>query len=604
MTRIVGHLGKERAKELIPTDPAAPSGVFAGDLAGWNAKGVLFSIPAEGRVLGRVPGFRGGCAWAVGPDRTRSGNPMAASAVYQSLAAPDLWYRARLVAGDFHLAGAFIAGVPVALAGTNSQTAWGCISALADDADLFIEAIDSNSPKNYWRVDRWRKLEERKETYRVRGASRVSKTIQLTDTGPLVSEVDQERAMSLRWTGQEGVGLFSAFYALNRARNGNEIKGALKALIVPVLNVVWSDREGNYGIQSAGKIPVRSPESDGVLPVPAWTGVHDWNGFISLDELPSSTNPAQEFSISADGRPGGERYPLFVSCYWNDDSRHERIKELLSSSKEHFRESFQAIQHDAFSPLGQKLAPVILRALNSKTKKSRPEEEALRTLAKWDFQMSRDSAGAAVFGLVYQSLLEELFLKPLGEQLYEGFTGYFALPARAVKRIVANNGNGWIESAGLDTVLIKAFEKAVERGKSVMAADPKKWKWGQMHKTEFRHPLTARSRFLEALYNVGPVFASGADDTINFSGWSAAHPFQVVEGVSLRQIADMTDPPQVFGISPLGSSSHFFSAHYKDQTAAWLKGRSYRDPVQSPDIRKNGFNAVLFKSTAAALSLK
>jgi penicillin amidase len=197
MTRIVSHLGKEKAKELIPTDPAAPAGVFAGDLAGWNPKGALFSRSAEGRVLGRVPGLRGGCAWAVGPGRTRSGNPMAASAVYQSLAAPDLWYRARLVAGDFHLAGAFICGVPVTLAGTNSQTAWGGISALADDADLFIEALDSNSPQNYWRVDRWRKLEERKETYRVRGGSTVYRTIQLTDTGPLVSEVDHGRAISL-----------------------------------------------------------------------------------------------------------------------------------------------------------------------------------------------------------------------------------------------------------------------------------------------------------------------------------------------------------------------------------------------------------------------
>jgi penicillin amidase len=416
--------------------------------------------------------------------------------------------------------------------------------------------------------------------------------------------VDHGRAISLRWTGQEGVGLYAAYYALNRARNAKEIKGALKALIAPVLNVVWSDREGNYGIQSAGRIPVRPPESDGVLPVPAWTGVHDWAGFIPFDELPSATNPAQEFSISADGRPGGPDYPLFVSCYWNDYSRHERIEQLLGASKEHFRESFQAIQNDAFSPLGQSLVPAVLKALDGKAKKSRLEEEAARTLASWNFQMAGDSAGAAVFGLVYQSVLEELFLKPLGEQLYEGFTGYYPLASRAVKRIVANNGEGWMKPDALEAVLAKAFEKAAEEGKSLMAADPKKWKWGKIHKTEFRHPLTARSRFLETLYNVGPVATSGSDDTINFAGWSAAHPFHVVSGVSLRQIADMTEPPQIFGISPLGTSSHFFSGHYKDQTAAWLAGRSYPDPIQGPDIRKNGFNAVLFKSTGAALSRK
>ena len=604
MARIVGRVGKAMALELIPTDPAAPSGVFADELAGWNVRGILFSRPAEGRILGRVPGFRGGCAWAVGPARSRSGNPMAASEVYQSLAAPDFWYRARLVAGDFHLAGAFVPGVPVAIAGSNAQTAWGCVSALADDADLFIEALESNSPNNYWRVDRWRKLDERKETYRIRGGSSVSRTIQLTESGPLVSDSDQHRALSLRWTGQSGSGLFPAFYALNRARGGQEIQPALQALIAPCLNVVWADREGNYGIQCAGKIPVRSPDSDGVLPMPAWTGVHDWGGFIPFHELPSITNPPEELLISADGRPGGADYPLFVSCYWNDYSRQERIKELLSAGKEHFRESFQAIQNDNLSPLGQRLTPAILNALNGKTKKNRLEEEAAAALTSWDFHMAGDSAGAAVFGLVYQSLLEELFLKQLGEPLYEGFTSYSPLASRAVKKILANNGQGWLKSTASEAVLTKAFEKATEQGKSLMGADPKKWKWGRIHKTEFRHPLTARSRFLETLYNVGPVSVSGSDDTINFAGWSPARPFQVVDGVSLRQIADMTEPPQAFGISPLGSSSHFFSAHYKDQTAAWLGGRSYPDPILTADIRKTGLSAVLFKSTTAAVSLK
>ncbi len=67
---------------------------------------------------------------------------------------------------------------------------------------------------------------------------------------------------------------------------------------------------------------------------------------------------------------------------------------------------------------------------------------------------------------------------------------------------------------------------------------------------------------------------SGGDDSINFAGWSAAHPFNVIEGVTLRHIGEMTDPPQAYGISPLGASAHFFSTHYKDQTSLWLSGRT------------------------------
>jgi acyl-homoserine lactone acylase PvdQ len=70
-------------------------------------------------------------------------------------------------------------------------------------------------------------------------------------------------------------------------------------------------------------------------------------------------------------------------------------------------------------------------------------------------------------------------------------------------------------------------------------------------------------------------------------------------------VVDMTQPPQVAGASPMGASAHFFSAHYRDQTRAWLSGRSFRDPVQTADIRKSGFNTVIFKSVPpGSISLK
>jgi len=117
--------------------------------------------------------------------------------------------------------------------------------------------------------------------------------------------------------------------------------------------------------------------------------------------------------------------------------------------------------------------------------------------------------------------------------------------------------------------------------------------------------VSGRSRFLEALYHVGPVPMSGSWDTINLSGWSQNHPFSVTVGVSFRQFSDMTQPPLVFGIGPLGSSAHFFSSHYKDQTSAWVGGRSFLEPIHVDDIQKNRANEVLFRPAAPGpVSLK
>ncbi len=401
MTRIFARLGKDRAELLLPSDPACFHGMVSADLVGWNPTGIIFSQLSGGRGFPRVPGFTGGAVWAVGRERSASGSPLTGCSVYQSLAAPGFWYRARLTAPDFQLSGAFIPGVPAAVVGNNDRVNWGCVSAAVDDADLYIERLNPDAPRSYWRIDRWRKLQEVRETFRIRGGSTKARTIQLTDTGPLVSEVSQGRALSIRWTGRDGPGIFPALCRLNRAEDGNQLKTALRLLKAPGVNVVWADKGGNYGIQAAGRVPVRPSESDGILPMPAWTGVHDWRGFVPFDELPSATNPARGFAVAADGRPGAEKYPYLVSCYWSEESKSSRIRDMIKDVSSHQKESFQEIQADTLSPLARDLTPVLLKALRGSAGKSSEEEQAIKTLSSWDFHMAGNSAGAAIFGLFY-----------------------------------------------------------------------------------------------------------------------------------------------------------------------------------------------------------
>lgn len=605
LTQILGRLGKDRALELFPSDPAAAEPLVVSDLVGWMPTGGLFaSLNSRQRCI-RFPGLRGGCAWTVGRNRTRSEKPMVACSAYQVLTAPGFWYRARLAAGDFHLSGVFIPGVPVALGGSNGRVSWGSVSTSVDDADLYVERLDPDDAGTFWKVDRSRTIRTVNERYRVRGRSSVSRAIHITHTGPIVSDVHKARALSLRWTAREGLGLFEAFFALNRGVSGDGVKSALKRLKAPCLNVVWADEEGSFGIQTAGLIPIRPSGSDGIVPMPAWTGVHDWVGFIPFDDLPSVTDPVKGSAVLADGRPGGLEYPFLVSCYWNDDAKRLRIEKLLERTGEHYKESFQAIQTDSVSPLAQRLTPVILKALEGQTGIRRTEQDAMQVLGSWNYDMGRDSSGAAVFGLMYHALAEDLLSAPLGEDLYAVFGRYYALPSKLVTKIFVQNSRGWIGDADPRSVLAKSFRKAVSLGVSLMGEDPAKWKWGEIHTTLFRHPLTARSRFLEALYHVGPVPFEGSVDTIDFAGWSLSAPFGVREGVSLREIADMTDPPQIFAISPMGSSAHFFSSHYKDQTGPWSRGRSFKDPVQRSQIQESGLSTVVFKpGRPGAVSMK
>jgi penicillin G amidase len=604
MTRIFARIGKDRTRLLSPSDPACFPGAVCSDLLKWNPTGIIFTHLSGGRGFPRVPGFSGGSVWAVGPNLSASRSPLAGCSLYQRLTAPGFWYRARLTANNFSLSGAFIPGVPATVVGNNDRVNWGCVAAAVDDADLYVERLDADIPASYWRIDRWRRLQRIRETFKIRGGNSETRTIQFTETGPLVSEVHAGRALSLRWTGSQGSGMFPALCRLNRAADGVQIKEALRLFHAPGVNVVWADKEGNYGIQTAGKVPVRPEESDGMVPMPAWTGVHDWRGFVPSDELPSVTNPGRGFAVAADGRPGTDRYPYMLSCYWTEDFRAGRIAQMIKDVNGHQRESFEKIQSDTLSPLAKALTPILLDALKGRTVTSPEETQAIRTLSDWDFHMGGSSAGAAVFGLFYQALLEDLFLKPLGEELYVGFAGCFPLSSRVVTSTFVHRDTSWLGTADPRDVLARSFRKAVERGKSLLGSETGKWKWGEVHTAVFRHPIAQRSRFLEALYQVGPIALSGAEDTVNFADWSVSRPFTVREGVSFRQIADMTDPPQVFAVAPMGSSAHFFSAHYKDETRAWLDGRFFQEPLQIAEIRKTGGNAIIFRPAAGSISRK
>ena len=187
----------------------------------------------------------------------------------------------------------------------------------------------------------------------------------------------------------------------------------------------------------------------------------------------------------------------------------------------------EKLQNDSFSSLAHDLTPILLKALDGQIKKTGIEQEAVKILGSWDFQMTKESPAAATFGLWSQALLEDLFRTPLGDPLYEEFASRCPLGSRAVRKIFLHGQKEWLAGINPEQTLVTSFQKAVTRGKKLMGGDPAKWKWGEIHTVTFAHPLTLRSRFMEFLYQVGPVPVSGSVDTINFAGGSSQQPFNV-----------------------------------------------------------------------------
>lgn len=601
LNKIAGRFGPSVINELLPLNSLAPKPIIPSELRGWEPKGLLFD--QTGINIGQqgiINGFRGGGGWVVRPDLCTAGAAMLCSVVYQDLSAPPFWYRARIFAGNLSLSGTFIPGVPVALAGANKQMSWGSVHVPIDDADLYIEQVDCEGECRYYRADGWRKCEKLEEKFTVGGGSKRTVTLLRTETGPIVSDVEKGRAIALRWTGLAGTGLFQSMYRINRAANSSDLGKAALSHAAPLFQIIWADSAGNVGSQIAGKIPIRPASSDGAIALPAWTGVHAWYGFVPPQDLPSLTNPEEGYIAAAEGSVGNLSCPFLSGVFEDVAARRHRVSQLLRLAGKLDRESLARISLDVYSTWAAQIVPQITRELDQEGGYSALESKALTMLRHWDFVMDKDSAGAAVFNLWYDSFISGLLRDMIGDAFYHELGRSSQLMALAAQKKLATVELSDSGDNAVKQLIRKSFRTAISTGRKLLGDDPEKWRWGSLHTVEFQHPLASQSAFLGVLFDVGPFSVDGSWDTIRLSSWSpTSSSFKETGGCSLIQLVEMAPKPVLLSSVPLGNSSHFFSSHYKNQVTAWRKGRLSMCAVAPQEHATGLHNAVVFEPSEA-----
>src|SRR5205823_2615123 len=244
--------------------------------------------------------------WTISGKLTESGKPLLANDPHRVVAVPSLRYIIHLVAPGWDVIGAGEPGLPGVALGHNQNIAWGFTIFGLDQQDLYIEELNPANPLQYKTASGWETMKVQKETFAVRGEANVVKELKFTSHGPVLWE-DRKRALAMRWVGAEpGTAGYLGSLAVDRARNWREFEAAMRGWKVPSENIVYADREGNIGEHSIGLAPIR--KWTGLLPVPG-NGGFEWTGFVPIDQLPHSFNPAEGFVATANNRMTPEGYP-------------------------------------------------------------------------------------------------------------------------------------------------------------------------------------------------------------------------------------------------------------------------------------------------------
>ncbi|MEK6320164.1 MAG: penicillin acylase family protein [Acidobacteriota bacterium] len=567
-------LGTDKTDELVETDPfkklEVPDGL---DLNGIDRKILAGANEASGTVSFGTSerSSEGSNDWVVSGALTKTGKPILANDPHRTISLPSLRYLVHLVGPGWNVIGAGEPTLPGVAAGHNERVGFGFTIVGIDQQDLYVEETNPADPTQYRYKDKWETMKIERESIKVKEKpAPVEVELRFTRHGPVIYEDPKlHRAYALRWVGSEpGSAGYLGSLSLNRAKNWKEFLKALERWRVPSENLVYADVDGNIGWQAAGSAPLRSGWS-GLLPVPGSSGRYEWKGWLPLSELPRAYNPSRHFIATANHKIIPEGYKHEINFEWAAPYRFHRIEEVLQKGSKFTIEDFERLQHDETSLPARELVPLLRGRLADSAPSTR---EAAELLLGWDCVLAKDSAAAAIYEVWLQKLSSNFANRvvPTEARNLAGGASLFRKMMRALKNPDAKIF-GANPQALAGALLSTSLDEAVTELRGRFGSDMKKWRWGDLHFAEFKHPLSTDDA-RRAVFDLKSVSRGGDGNTVNAT---AGARFMQRSGASFREILDLSDWDNSVAINVPGQSAQPGSPHYGDLLQLWSEGKYF-----------------------------
>lgn len=504
--------------------------------------------------------------WVVSGKRTISGKPLLANDPHLAPSAPSIWHMVHLSAPGVRVAGVTAPGLPGVIIGHNDRIAWGFTNVGPDVQDLYVEKFDPANPRRYLTPSGWRDAEIRREEIKVRkgfmdsAAETINHDVTVTRHGPIVFERAGKR-YALRWTALDPkLNNPDVTYLMARAGNWKEFSTAVRSFTAPTQNMVYVDVDGHIGYHAAGVVPIRK-SGDGSVPYDGSTDDGEWVSYIPTEKLPKLFDPPSGIIVTANQRIVGTDYPYFLSHAWAQPYRARRIYDLLNQKARLSADDYRRILGDVYS-IGHVLfarqsAKILRPHLTSADTKL---AETLNAFERWDGEVNAESQVAPILAQMRLAFRSRVLTAALGEDLLKiyGWSNFDT----TIDRLMTEQSKEWLpkEFGSYADLLRATHEDARSTLTRTLGADASKWKWGEMVKVRFQHPL-AVAPLIGSQFTIPPFPQDG-------TGGLAA-TVNVGASVSMRLIADPSNWDKTQHGITLGQSGIPSSPHWKDQLADW-----------------------------------
>jgi penicillin amidase len=521
--------------------------------------------------------------WVVGPERTDTARPILADDPHRGHAVPSLRYIAHLTAPGLNVIGAGEPALPGISIGHNERIAFGLTIFPIDQEDLYFyqktrQGRRSNGQRglSYLYDGRAESVTTVDETIHVRGGESRAVTLAFTRHGPIVLETKSAiYAVRAAWL-QPGMAPYFGSIEYMRAQNWREFRAALNRWGAPSENQVFADIDGNIGYKPAGLFPRRT-NWDGLLPVPG-DGRYEWQGFFDMDALPEEYNPARGFTGTANAFNLPDDYPIDaqrIGFEWSPPWRHKRLWEVLSSQDQHGLTDSYELQRDYQSILAREVISRLPTSAPDNGANNGADNGALALIRNWDAVMTADSSAAALYAVWYYRHLQRALLNSLQPQAGDLLKGMDTLA-------VLNA----LDDPASQQVALDSLDAAWDETTRLLGSDPDLWRWGDLHRMKFEHPLrTFADKELASSMSYPDYARGGSGNTTNATSFQAVD-FLVRSGASFRMVLDVGRWDDAEMTNAPGQSGDPRSSFYDNLLEGWATDSSFpllysRDAVEA-----------------------
>lgn len=503
--------------------------------------------------------------WVISGARTVSGAPILANDPHLQVAVPGIWHMAHLTCKDVDVAGVTIPGVPGILIGHNQDVAWGVTNVGADVQDLYWEHVYADNPDYYMTPNGPQKFVSRTRLIRVRTgpntSNEVSFTCRATRHGPVVFEARGD-VYALSWPALDPARHdLPAFYDLNRARNLDEIRAALKSYDGPPQNFAFATCTGDIGAQIAGCLFARRNGAPG-LPRDGSTAQETAPKNLTFDELPFVHNPESGVIVTANNRTVGLDYPYRIAHEWSAPYRARRIFDLLRGAKHSDIAFSLAIQGDTFSYADLVFVTEVVRMARCHAVVDARWRAMIAIFGEWEGSTRGDSVATTVSAFMRRIFARRVLSTVLDAERVETYLRWDS-SFHFIDQVISQRLVQWLPQPfeSYTDLVLACFEEAVATLSARYGTEPSAWRWDKVsNPVVFAHPLsnllpgvasTLRYHFPNRTGGGGPTVDAGAF-------------------VSMRFVADLSDWDETRLGLPLGQSGDIRSSNFADQLQNWL----------------------------------